>query len=252
MTAYHQGKKLKEKLHKLNFSKDSLRLVTNYLSDRKQFVQIDDRLSSREKTNFRVPQGSILGPILFNIYVSDMNETCKNSTCLQYADDSDLYKHCKPQDIANTIIELQKTLGKVYNWSEDKNLIFNPNKTKFMVFTSKQSIHKTTNLTFQADENTNSTKILGVNFQEQLCWDNHINEVTKSCYATLSVLRKIKKLTPFSVRKQLCESLVLSKLQYCNTVIDPLTNIQERRLQKVQNSAAAFVFNRYCRTYDVI
>ena len=122
-----------------------------------------------------------------------------------------------------------------------------------MIFTSKQSSHKTTKFKLQANKNTilertDSTKILGVNFQEQLGWDNHINEVTKSCYATLSVLRKIKKLTPFNVRKQLSESLVLSKLDYCSAVFDPLTQVQERRLQKVQNTAAAFVLNRYCTT----
>ena len=99
---------------------------------------------------------------------------------------------------------------------------------------------------------TISTKILGVHFQQQLNWDDHITELSKTCYATLSTLQKMKRIAPFNIRKHLCEPLVLSKLNYCSSVFDPLTIIQQRRLQKIQNSCAAFVFNRYCLASDAL
>ena len=95
-------------------------------------------------------------------------------------------------------------------------------------------------------------KILGVYVNENLNWDRHIMETVKSCYGTLALLRKIKRLTTFQLRKQLAECLVLSKLVYCNVVFDPLTNSQRQRLQKVQNCTAAFVLGHYCHVADVV
>ena len=77
-----------KKMHKVGFSKSYLRWVTSYLTERKQFVQIDDKLSSTIEVFFGVPQGSILGPVIFNLYVND-----------QYADDTTIYAHNKPANI---------------------------------------------------------------------------------------------------------------------------------------------------------
>ena len=219
---------LLQKLHKLNFSKEALKFILSYLTDRKQFVQIDDKISSNKTVKLGVPQGSILGPVLFNIYVSDMDTVCEGSTCLQYADDSNIYNHCKPADIPESITKLQTNINEVHKWSKSKNLIFNPDKTKFMIFSTKKSQAKCTKYTFQADneiilERTDATKILGVNFQQQLNWDSQVNEITRSCDGVLRTLRKIKRITPFKIRKHLSESLVLSKIDYCNSVFDPLT-----------------------------
>ena len=180
-----------------------------------------------------------------------MNIVCEGSTCLQYADDSNIYNHCKPADIPESITKLQTNINEVHKWSKSKNLIFNPDKTKFMIFSTKKSQARCTKYTFQADneiilERTDATKILGVNFQQQLNWDSQMNKIKRSCYSVLRTLHKIKWITPFKIRKHLSESLVLSKIDYCNSVSDPLTQAQEQRLQKVQNAAAAFVLNRYC------
>ena len=245
------------KLHSINISKGTLKLIASYLTERSQYVQVDDKLSSSERINFGVPQGSILGPILFNIYVSDMKDNCKMCTCAQYADDSNMYTHCKPNDIVSNIEELQTTLNDICDWSEEKNLIFNPEKTKFMIFTTKRSKHRETDYEFHPDQNTmlkrtDSNKILGVTFQQQLNWDNHISELTKSSYSIIAVLRKIKRIASSYLRKQLCESLVMSRIDYCITVFDPLTTNQQKRLQKIQNSAPALVRNRYSSTRDVL
>ena len=155
-----------------------------------------------------------------------MNRNCDTCTCAQYADDSNIYKSCKPPNILHSINDLEQTLTDVCKWSEDKNLIFNPDKTKFMIFTTTRSRHKTTKYEFRPDRDTtikrsDCNKILGVWFQQQLNWDNHIAEITKYCYSTIAVLRKIKRLASRNLRKQLCTSLILSRLDYCSTVFDP-------------------------------
>ena len=101
------------------------------------------------------------------------------------------------------------------------------------------------------DRVTNS-RILGVNFAENLNWENHVTKVIKTCYSTLASLRKMKRLTDFKLRKQLSEQLVLSKLSYCDTVFDSLPAYQIKRLQRVMNCAADFTLGRYTTIIGVI
>ena len=89
---------LLKKLNELGFSSSFIHLINSYLTDRYQFVQIEDKKSALAQVTWGVTQSSILGPILFNSYVTDMS-TFASSTCLQFADDTTLYKRCKVKDI---------------------------------------------------------------------------------------------------------------------------------------------------------
>ena len=109
-----------------------------------------------------------------------------------------------------------------------------------MIFTTDKSKIQNTDFKFHPDNaitltRTDSTKILGVHFQQQLNLDDHITELAKTCYRTLSALLKIKWIAPFTIRKRLFELLVLSKLDYCSNVFDLLKIIQQRCLQKILN-----------------
>ena len=128
---------LLEKLHKLNFSVQALKLIHSYVSKQKQFVQVDDKSSSVKLNNFGVPQGSILGPVLFNLYIVNLVE---NVTCdsLQYANDSTLYKHSKPKNLKKCIEELESDLETVSLWSSNNSLAFNDDKTNLMLFSATQ------------------------------------------------------------------------------------------------------------------
>ena len=94
------------------------------------------------------------------------------------------------------------------------------------------------------DRVTNS-RILGINFDENLNWENYVTKVIKTCYSTLASLRKMKRLTDFKLRKQLSEQLVLSKLSYCDTVLDSPPAYQIKRLKKVINCAARITLGQY-------
>ena len=131
-------KTLIPKLIDLNFSFNTIKIMHSYLTDRSQFVQVDDKSSSMLPMYYVcIPQGSILGPVLFNLYVMDLADKLKFNT-LQYADDTTIYKHCKAKDIKPCAEALEAVLNQLSKWSNDQNLIFNDIKTKCLLFSTTQ------------------------------------------------------------------------------------------------------------------
>ena len=96
------------KLHKLGFSKSSLHQIVSYLTDRTQYVQIDDRSSQRINVSFGVPQGFILRPLLFNLYVNDLADVLPAEVnYYQYTNDITIYSNCKPAELQICQAEMQ-------------------------------------------------------------------------------------------------------------------------------------------------
>ena len=172
-----------KKLHSLRFSKNSLFVISNYLSNRLQYVQIDDKKSSILTVTNGVPQGSILGPILFNIYVHDMAAKT-TAKCVQYADDTSLYRHAKPKDLEDCVVKINSDTSVIEKWSLDSNLIFNAKKTKSMLFATSQMARRH-NFEFEIKSNNETViervplfKLLGIIFTENLTWNEHVKQLT--------------------------------------------------------------------------
>ena len=246
--------KLIAKMHKLGLSKLFLLLMLNYVSCRKQFVQIDDKQSELVDIKFGVPQGSILGPVLFNIYVSDLQDKI-NAKCYQYADDTCLYRHCKVSDLDNCQATMTNAMYNMGLWSQANSSTLNSFKTKLMLFSTAQlaRVHNLdcTPLDVSVNhigiERVHSHKLLGIHFTEHLNWNKHVYSITASFYSTIAVLRKLKHMAPYHLRKTLAESLILSKLGYGNTVFYPLNASELKRLQKCQYAAATLVLGRHVK-----
>ena len=117
-------------MHTLNFSKHFLYWIFNYLTDSPHFVQIDSSMSNILITSFGVPQRSMLRPIVFNLCVADMTNNLSESQCIQYADDSTIYKSCKANEVTKCSSELENELKLLEQWSKNTNLVLNLKKTK--------------------------------------------------------------------------------------------------------------------------
>ena len=254
-----QFSKLIIKMSTLGFSKQFLKWTLNFVTDRRQFVQIDDKLSNITAIKFYVPQGSILGPALFNIYVADLQSNL-SSKGYQYADDTTLYIHAKPKNLESLQKTTSETLSQLSEWSDRNSLALNNAKTKLMLISTREMSAKHSLEDFKPEiyvkgnklERTDTCKLSGVHLNDHLTWDNHIKTITRSCYGTLAILKKLKKTAPFNLRKQLAESLILAMIDYGDLVYTPLTVAQQKRLQKVQFAAASFVTGNYLRDLKTI
>ncbi|XP_074638907.1 uncharacterized protein LOC141897282 [Acropora palmata] len=150
---------------------------------------------------------------------------------------------------------MNRAIFRLGKYSSDSNLALNEHKTKWMPLSTKQmarvhSLQKASiNISCNGEslERMTSTKLLGVHMQDHLTWNIHINELVTSSYGALAVLKKLRNLASFRVKKQLAESLILSKLDYASTVFYALPECQQKRLQKVQNVCAGYVLGRYAR-----
>jgi hypothetical protein len=107
------------------------------------------------------------------------------------------------------------------------------------------------NINDQYIERKSSWNVLGVELNEHLKWNPHLEKVIRSTYSPLACLRRLKRFTPFSLRKQLAELLILSKLDYCNCPYGSLPDYLLKRLQKVQNAAASFVIGKFAKVNDI-
>ena len=247
------------KMHSLGFSKDFLLWMIDYLTHRRQLVQIDDKKSDMATVEFGVPQGSILGPVIFNLYVADLQSELQ-CDCYQYADDTTFYVHSKPCDLDASADHINRTITRLRHYSESCNLALNPSKTNWMLVSSPQMARyhnlEERNLPVACGdtplERISCAKLLGVYMDQHLTWKSHVDHVLSSSYGTLSVLRRLKNLAPFHVRKHLAESLVLSKVHYACSVFHPLPAFQMKRLQRLQNACAGFVMRRFAGLEDVI
>ena len=207
-----------------------------------------------------VPQGSVLEPVLFNLYVNDLSDHLNSENPHQYADDTTFYVSARPTDIATCESRLQRALDQLSSWSKGCNLTLNPKKTKVVLFSTAQMarLHclddycPNLSVDGQLIERVETTRLLGTDLHQNLNWKNDSDSKITSSYSTMSVLKKLKHLAPFQLRKQLAELLILTKIDYNDVVTYPANERLLKRLQKVQSAAAGFVLNRFASTKDVL
>ena len=154
---------------------------------------------------------------------------------------------------------LHGVLSRLGDYSESSNLALNCSKTKWMLISTPQMarVHNLDVCSVPVAcreislERITCTKLLSVQLDQNLKWNDHVKSLLTSCYGTLSILRKLKNLAPFYVRKNLAESLVIGKLDYASTVFYPLPQYQVDRLQRLQNACAGFVLRKYAGPEDL-
>jgi hypothetical protein len=227
----------------------ALKWFNSYLSDRIQCVSINDFSSEALQLDCGVPQGSVLGPLLYLLYtspVADILRQHKMSFHL-YADDTQLYIpfSCNDNLSLNDSMKLiESCLSDINTWMTTNKLKLNQDKTELLFFSSKYSPQKILpSLQFGSEIIKPSThaRNIGVIFDTHLTMARHINNICKSSFYHLRNIAKIRKFISFQTTETLVHSFVSSKLDNCNSLLLGLPNKLLEKLQFVQNAAAKVI-----------
>lgn len=242
--------KLKTDCH---LSSSALKLVGSYLSERQQSVVVQNKRSKFIKTTAGVPQGSILGPLLFSIFINDLPISVNNSSVHLYADDVQIYISGKIGMIEDTVSRLNDDLKGIFLWSQRNCLQVNPSKSHCLVIYKTKldlSCFPTVCLGSSVLQYVDKAKNLGICFNRTLGWDDHIQSIIGKIYACLRNLSMSKHYTPLSTKLMLVKSLILPIITYGCQIFIGYNAEFRRKLTIAFNNVVRYVFD--LRRYDHI
>ena len=242
------------KLRAAGCSEKALLWFKSYLCDRFQKVNFNNSFSDTRSTFAGVPQGSILGPLLFLIMVNDLPSVLKHCKLTMYADDTTLYI-C---GVDNGVLQskIQEDLDRISVWLAKNKLSLNIDKTHFMILGTQQRIKAHDNginpisLKFNGSalSRVRSTKCLGVIIDENLLWHKHVDFLCKKVIASLSMLKRIRNFLDERDLLLLYNCLIQSQLDYCCEVWGSRYDEHVNRLEILQKRAARMILNANCYT----
>ena len=228
-------------------SGSALDMLSSYLNNRTQSVSINGTTTPPSPTITGVPQGSVLGPLLFTLYTSPLSQIFSSSPVSfhLYADDTQLYISFSASDAHSNLSMLSSTLETVHFWLTFNRLTVNPSKTEFLIIGTPQQRCKLQAPTISFQNTpilpSPSARNLGVIFDSDLSLTKHISSICQASYLQIRQLKQIRSVLDTNTAIILANSLVSSKLDYCNSLFHNLPDSSIDRLQRIQNSLARIV-----------
>lgn len=229
----------------------ALSWLKSYLSNRYQTVRMGQSSSPEVLLTTGVPQGSVLGPILFSVYISPVGQiaSCHGLRHQQYADDTQLYIALSPVNFHDPIAKLEKCLLTLHHWFSQNGLCLNPTKSDAVLFGTHQrlqSFDSVTEINIAGSTVKLSDKIttLGVTLDEKLTFNSHIAAVCKNAYFHMRALRHIRPVLTREMATSIAVAIVQSRLDYANSILYGISSHNIAKLQRVQNMAARVVLRQ--------
>ena len=222
----------------------NLRWFESYLSERYQFTVVNGEQSEMKPVTHGIPQGSILGTLLFLIYVNDITNASDVLKLVLFADDTNAFH--SDFDKNNLVRTLNTELSKINEWINVNLLTVNLTKTHFLIFSKRNVIQFEGNVMLNNNivERKHETKFLGIIVDEKLKWDNHIQYISTKISKNIGVIDKMRNALNHETKNLLYYSLVYPYLHYCSTVwgsanktnLNPLTILQKRIIRIIRGT----------------
>jgi len=234
----------------MGFSGIVLSWLRSYLDGRRQCVRVGDRSSEWKPVTCGVPQGSILGPLLLSLYINDISSSLLFTKFHCYADDLQIYAHCKVTDINKTVENINADITRIVAWAKRHGLTLNPDKTKSIVMGHSRLLSTINMDTVQSIVMNDtvvpycsSVKSFGLTINSTLDWTSQVVYTCNRVFAAVHSLKKMQRLLPFHIKETLIKSLVFPYCHYCNSVINDMTVALSTKLQRSQNYCVRFLYN---------
>jgi hypothetical protein len=227
------------------FSTSAVAFIRSYLSQRMQCVWVNGGSSECLPVGAGVVQGSVLGPLLFTLFINDIVNQISFCSYHLYADDVQLYFSCRPADFPDCIARLNDDLSCIHRWTIDNQLSINSSKSQALVVNPNASC---TVASPQIKLGGNQiacfakVKSLGLIINQNLTWSDQINKICRNVFFTLKRLWPMAHFTPIETRKKLVTSLIVPQFLYCDVVYSKTTLGLREKLKVAFNSCARYIY----------
>ncbi len=239
---------LVQRLRDIGVSGLALAWFTSYLNGRTTAIKINNDTSPPAPLHHGVPQGSTLGPALFNVYCAPLAAVIArhNIQFHMYADDTQLYTDFTITDKLTAFNKIENCICDIKSWLSANKLLLNEQKTDVIELTSANMTESVEiKVGGQAIQAKTCVRNLGVHLDDTLSMYDHAKEICKTAYFHLHCIRKIRPCLTLDTCKMLIQSLVISRLDNCNAVLHNAPNDVIGQLERVQKSAARVIVKMY-------
>ena len=238
------------KLAAYGFKRETLRLIYSYLKGRKQCVKINNTYSDYNEIISGVPQGSILGPVFFNLSINDLFFFIEKASMHNFADDNTL--SAWGETVSKLIDTLESESNIAIDWFTKNEMIINPDKFQAIILDKKKS--NLTNIPLTVDNQTiksvPSVELLGIHLDDKLNFNLHISNICRSAANQLNALIRLKNYLSFNAKRVLINSYIISNFNYCPLVWMFSTAKSLNKIESLQKRALRFLYNDYSISYE--
>ena len=241
-------KKAFDLIHAYGIVSNELGLIEDYLSHRTQFVELSGQRSMSSSITMGVPQGSVLGPLLFLLFINDLPGSVQKCVLNIYADDTTMSTSTDLKDAPQSLCtNLQADLNEVASWTSDNKMVLNESKTKVMLVTGKRLATKLDDKTMVIKiddtnlEQVHSFSLLGLTIDSNLNFNDHVDNLCTKLSKRIGILRKIRSFLPIKERKLFYESTIKALMMYASSVWTTCSTENLNKVLKLQKRAARVI-----------
>ena len=224
-------------------------LFKSYLSNRQQYVKVNNANSDMKPVKCGVPQGSVLGPLLFLIYINDIANSCKDGLFRIFADDTGIF--CQSIDLKVLVEKAEIIIKNVNEWFIANKLTLNVDKTSFIIFRSKRNNINNLPDTISHEnikiKRETKIKYLGLILEEHLSWNQHVNEICNKLKCFFPLFYNIRQYLEKENIRNIYYTMIYSRIKYGCIITGQTTNENLNKIQTLQNKLLKVLYYKSYR-----
>ena len=233
------------KLHAYGFEINALQLLSCYLKERKQRTKVSSKFSQWRELKYGVPQGSILGPLLFNIFINDIFLFISNAKIANYADDNTIYSMKDNIELLLKTLESETTI--LLEWFRLNEMKSNKDKCHLLIASHNEVL---INIGNEKLNSGNSVTLLGVEIDKELNFSKHVSKLCKKGNQKLHALARVAKYFDKAKLRMIMNAFIQSQFNYCSLVWMFHSRTLNNKINRLQERALRVVYNNVSHTYQ--